>query len=87
MQIKLSNQKTEIGRTDNIAGLNSMLSSRDSPVIKNTNSLKVKRLEKILQTNSKQKRTGATILSLDKIDFKIKKLQGTKKATLYQEKV
>ena len=60
-----------------------MLSSRDSPVIKNTNSLKVKRLEKILQTNSKQKRTGATILSLDKIDFKIKKLQGTKKATLY----
>ena len=46
--------------------------------IKDTNSLKVKGWEKILNTNGNQKRAEVVILLTDKINFKSKTVTGAK---------
>lgn len=46
---------------------------------KDTNTLRVKGQKKMFHANSNQKRTGTALLISDKIDFKAKYLQETKK--------
>ena len=48
---------------------------------RDTYGLKVSRWKKIFHANGNQKKAGVAILILDKIDFKIKTIQETKKET------
>lgn len=58
---------------DNITSLNSMLSTRDSPVTNNTNRLKAKGWKRCSRQIVSE-RAEVAILLLEKIDFKITKV-------------
>ena len=58
-----------------------MLSTRNHFRPKDTHRLKVRGWKSVAHANGKQKKAGVAILIIDKIDFKIKRLQEIRKDT------